>query len=68
MKLMLKAPESKRLNFKYEEPPSNLDFNSNLSRYIKAVTLIIMNALRMAAVNTVGKAGLIRLDTSSTAV
>ena len=35
---------------------------------IKAVTLIIMNALRMAAVNTVGTARQRTLDTSFAAV
>ena len=31
----LKAPETKRLTLKYDEPPSNFDFKFNLRRYIK---------------------------------
>ena len=33
MKLMLKAPGTKRLNLKYDEPPSKIAFKINLRRY-----------------------------------
>ena len=35
MKPMLKAPGTKRLKLKYDEPPSNITFKFNLRRYSK---------------------------------